>query len=317
MINDKIQAVIFGCSGTILLPQEADFFNKVNPLGFILFARNIESPQQLKKLTTDVRACVNRPEAPILIDQEGGRVQRMRAPHWTELPPANTYGILYDEGKKEDAFDGVSHHADVLAQMLLNVGINVDCWPCLDVATPQVSDVLGNRLFSQNPDTVIALGLYAIDRMLKDGLMPVVKHIPGYGRATVDPHKSLPVVDASLEELERDFAPFRAVKKPVWGMTAHVLYTALDDKNPATVSKKAMDLIRKDIGFDGFMVTDDISMGALGPDIEKSAIDCLNAGCDAVLHCNGKLDEMQSLAKVVPPLTDDALNRYLKAKELL
>ena len=203
MINGDIQAVIFGCSGTILLPQEADFFRKVNPLGFILFARNIDNPQQLKKLTADLRACVGRSDAPILIDQEGGRVQRMRAPHWTELPPANIYGILYDEGKKEDAFDGINHHTDVLNTILKDVGINVDCWPCLDVATPQVSDVLGNRLFSQNPDTVIDLGLHAIDQMLKGGLMPVVKHIPGYGRATVDPHKSLPVVDASLEELEQ------------------------------------------------------------------------------------------------------------------
>ena len=316
MMKD-MQAVIFGCSGPVLLPQEADFFRKVNPVGFILFARNIENPDQLKKLTTNLRACVNRPDAPILIDQEGGRVQRMRTPYWTELPAANTYGILYDEGKEEQAFEGIKHHTDVLAKILGDAGINVDCWPCMDVATPSVSPVLGNRLFSQNPDTVITLALRAVDQMLEKGLMPVVKHLPGYGRATVDPHKSLPVVEASVTELEQDFIPFRAVKKPVWGMTAHVLYKALDDKNPATVSQKVIDFIRNDIGFKGFLITDDISMGALGADIQASAKDCLNAGCDAVLHCNGKLDEMENLAKIIPPLTDEALMRYKKAKELL
>lgn len=316
MMKD-MRAVIFGCSGPVLLPKEADFFKKVNPLGFILFARNIENPVQLKKLTSDLRECINRQDAPILIDQEGGRVQRMRAPYWTELPAANTYGILYDEGKKEQAFEGLKHHTDVLSKILIEVGINVDCWPCMDVATPLVSPVLGNRLFSQNPDTVITLALRAMDQMLEKGLMPVVKHLPGYGRATVDPHKSLPVVDASMEELAQDFAPFRAVQKPVWGMTAHVLYKALDDKNPATVSKKVMNFIREDIGFKGLLITDDISMGALGPDIKTSAKDCLNAGCDVVLHCNGLLDEMENLAKIIPPMTDEALIRYEKAKELL
>ncbi|MBP5534518.1 MAG: glycoside hydrolase family 3 protein [Alphaproteobacteria bacterium] len=316
MMKD-MRAVIFGCSGPVLLSQEAKFFRKVNPVGFILFARNIENPQQLKKLTADLRACIDREDAPILIDQEGGRVQRMRAPEWTELPPANTYGILYDEGKKDQAFSGLKHHTEVLAKILSDVGINVDCWPCLDVATPQVSPVLGDRLFSQNPDTVTTLSLHAVDQMLEKGLMPVVKHLPGYGRATVDPHKSLPVVEASLAELEQDFAPFRAIQKPVWGMTAHVLYKALDDKNPATVSKKVMDFIRKDIGFKGFLITDDISMGALGPDIQTSAKDCLNAGCDVVLHCNGKLDEMENLAKIIPSLSEEALKRYQLAKDLL
>ena len=316
MMKD-MRAVIFGCSGPVLLPQEAEFFNKVNPVGFILFARNVENPEQLRKLTADLRKCIGRSDAPILIDQEGGRVQRMRAPYWTELPAASTYGILYDEGKKDQAFDGLKHHTDVLTEILSDVGINVDCWPCLDVATPEVSPVLGNRLFSQNPDTVITLGLRAVDLMLEKGLMPVVKHLPGYGRATVDPHKSLPVVDASLKQLEQDFMPFRALQKPVWGMTAHVLYKVLDDKNPATVSRKVIDFIREDIGFKGFLVTDDISMGALGPDIQTSAKACLDAGCDLVLHCNGILDEMEKLAKIIPPLTDAALKRYNMAKELL
>ncbi len=312
-----MRAVIFGCSGPVLLPQEAEFFRAVNPLGFILFARNVENPAQLRKLTADLRACVGRDDAPILIDQEGGRVQRMRAPHWKELPPACTYGQLYDEGKQSQAFDGLSHHVEMLARTLLDVGVNVDCWPCLDVATPDVSPALGNRLFSQNAQTVTTLGMRAVGEMLNRGLMPVVKHLIGYGRATVDPHKSLPVIDVSLEELERDFMPFRAIQTPVWGMTAHVLYTVLDSENPATVSQKVIDFIRLNIGFKGFLITDDISMGALEKDVLSSAKKCLNAGCDAVLHCNGLLDEMKELALVIPPLTDGAMERLQAAKELL
>ena len=312
----NIKAVIFGCSGPKLLPEEFDFFRRVNPLGFILFSRNVVSPEQLKVLTADLRRCVGREDAPILIDQEGGRVQRMKAPHWKVLPAANTYGILYDEGKESQAFSGLTHHVDTLARTLLEVGINVDCWPCLDVATLDVSEVLGNRLFSSKMDTVIALSRRAVGEMLAKGLMPVLKHLPGYGRATVDPHKSLPIVDASLAELEQDFAPFKAMNMPVWGMTAHVLYTALDDK-PATISQKVIDFIRVKIGFEGFLITDDISMGALGDDIVSSAVACLKAGCDCVLHCNGLIDDMKSLAQVIPDLTPQALQRLLLAKELL
>ena len=312
----EIKAVIFGCSGPKLLPEEFEFFRQVNPLGFILFARNIVSPEQVKQLTSDLRACVGRLDAPILIDQEGGRVQRMKAPHWQELPSANTYGSLFDEGKEEQAFLGLTHHVDTLVKTLLGVGVNVDCWPCLDVASADVSEVLGNRLFSSNPETVITLSRRAIGEMLAKGLMPVIKHLPGYGRATVDPHKALPIVDASLEELEQDFAPFKAINMPVWGMTAHILYTVLDDK-PATISQKIIDFIRVKIGFEGFLITDDISMGALGDDIVSSSIQCLKAGCDCVLHCNGLLSDMKRLKDVIPNLTPQAIQRLILAKELL
>ena len=312
----NIKAVIFGCSGPELLPEEFEFFRHVNPLGFILFARNIVSPAQVKKLVSDLRACIGRADAPILIDQEGGRVQRMKEPYWKELPSASTYGKLFDEGKEEQAFAGLTHHVDTLARTLLDVGVNVDCWPCLDVATSNVSDVLKSRLFSSNPDTVITLSRRAVGEMLVKGLMPVVKHLPGYGRATVDPHKELPIVDASLEELEQDFAPFKAINMPVWGMTAHVLYAALDDK-PATISQKIIDFIRVKIGFEGFLITDDISMGALGNNVISSSVQCLNVGCDCVLHCNGSLDDMKKLACVIPDLTAQAKQRLLLAKELL
>ena len=312
----NIKAVIFGCSGPELLPEEFEFFRHVNPLGFILFARNIVSPAQVKKLVSDLRACIGRADAPILIDQEGGRVQRMKEPYWKELPSASTYGKLFDEGKEEQAFAGLTHHVDTLARTLLDVGVNVDCWPCLDVATSNVSDVLKSRLFSSNPDTVITLSRRAVGEMLVKGLMPVVKHLPGYGRATVDPHKELPIVDASLEELEQDFAPFKAINMPVWGMTAHVLYAALDDK-PATISQKIIDFIRVKIGFEGFLITDDISMGALGDDVVSSSVQCLRAGCDCVLHCSGLLSDMKALADVIPDLTAQATQRLILAKELL
>ncbi len=312
-----MKAVLFSLAGSVLTNEERAFFEKVNPVGFILFGRNIENPVQLKTLCDDLKACTKRPDTPILIDQEGGRVQRLKAPFWPQLPAAAEYGALYDKGEQQKAFTQVENHATTLAEMLKNVGINTDCWPCLDVATKNVTPALGSRLFSNNPDTVIALSQKVIDTLLQRGVMPVIKHLIGYGKATCDPHKSLPVVRENLVDLEVDFAPFRAVKKPVWGMTAHVLYTALDEQNPATVSPKIISFIRENIGFDGFLITDDISMGALSGDVVKLSKACLAAGCDAVLHCNGKLDEMQEIANNIPDLTDAALERLSKAKELL
>lgn len=314
-----MRAVIFGLSGIRLTEAEAAFFRAAQPLGFILFRRNVESPEQLKALVAELRQLTGRPDTPILIDQEGGRVQRLRTPFWQELPPARTYGAMYDAGDKAGAIDGVRAHAKALAQMLSTVGINVDCWPCLDVATPKVSECLGDRLFSNDKQVVSQLANAAINAMLKGGVMPVAKHLPGYGKAEVDPHKSLPVVNASMAELAQDFYPFSQIKKPIWGMTAHVLYKALDDKNVATLSPKVIDFIRTQIGFEGFLITDDISMGALSryASVAASAVACLKAGCDCVLHCNGDMAEMQSVANELPDLTPTALARLAKAKECL
>ena len=315
----KIKAVILGCQGTELTKKECDFFRDENPLGLILFKRNIQSPDQVKALTDNFRMCIGRPNAPVLIDQEGGRVQRLKQPYWTELPPAKTYGDLYltnsEQAKKE-----VLKHADILVENLKTVGVNVDCWPCLDVLTDKVHDMIGDRCFSNNPDIVIQLGQLVIDRMLKQGIMPVIKHIPGYGRALVDPHLSLPVVREDLETLKQtDFYPFTQIKTNVWGMTAHIIYECLDKELPATLSKKVISYIRQKIGFDGFLICDDMKMGALkeyGTEREI-AIGILSAGCDAVLHCSGVLDEAKNLISVIPDLSDEAIRRLEKADSLL
>lgn len=311
-----IASVIFGLSGLSLTDAERSFFERVNPLGFILFDRNVKNPDQLRALTADLRATVGRSDAPILVDQEGGRVQRLWPPYWDGLPFAGTYGDWYVEQSAEKAMNAVVRHAEKLADMLLDVGINVDCWPCLDVASSDIHPVLGKRLFSDQPEIVSILGNTAVETMLNKGLMPVIKHIPGYGKATCDPHADLPVVSADLTTLETDFYPFRQADKHVWGMTAHVLYTALDNQKPATVSRSVLDFVRREIGFQGFLVCDDISMGALKGAVDVLAKECLTAGCDAVLHCNGQMADMERVAAVIPPLSDQSLARYVKAESL-
>ena len=312
----EIKSVIFGVRGLTLSPEEADFFHSVNPLGFIIFDRNVKDPEQLKSLTTDLRACVERENVPILVDQEGGRVQRLWPPYWEGLPFAQTYGDWYLQSP-EKGIEGVRIHAQKLSKMLLNVGINVDCWPCLDVSSPNVHDVMGKRLFGNEPKIVSVLAKEAVQEMLSQGLMPVIKHLPGYGRATTDPHHYLPIVKANLKELEKDFYPFQQIQQPVWGMTAHVLYEALDTELPATLSPTVLRFIREKIGFQGFLISDDITMGALKGNIVDNTIASVQAGCDAVLHCNGILDEMKKIAESIPYLSEEALTRLQKGQALL
>ena len=310
-----IKSVIFGISGLSVTDEEREFFEQTNPLGFILFDRNVKDPAQLKELTADLRSVIGRSDAPILVDQEGGRVQRLWPPYWEGLPFGRTYGYWYLEKSPKVALKAVEVHAKKLADMLLDVGINVDCWPCFDVITPQVHWSLGKRFFSDDPNIVSSLGNRAVDTMLRNGLMPVVKHIPGYGKAKIDPHIKLPVVEGNIEQLETDFLPFRQVNKNVWGMTAHVLYPSLDDKKPATISRKVLNFVRQDIGFEGFLVCDDLCMGALEGNIADLAAECIYAGCDTVLHCNGVMEEMRAVAEVLPPLSDKALDRLQKAEK--
>lgn len=320
-MNDKtqIKAVIFGCSGLSLTPQERAFFKENNPLGLILFDRNIKDPEQLKALINDFKKTVGREDAPILVDQEGGRVTRLWPPYWNGLGWNRTYGDWYAITPQK-GIDGVKKHAEILAHDLLSVGINVDCWPCLDVAIPTTHEIMIKRCFSDDPKIVSILGKVAIDTALKNGLMPIVKHIPGYGRTQVDPHKGLPIVTDPLDTLEQtDFIPFKAVTKPVWGMTAHVIYTALDDERPATLSKTVLDYVRHQIGFNGFLVCDDISMGALSTygSMADLATQMIKAGCDAVLHCNGNMAEMNEIATIVPALSTESITRLNRAKELI
>ena len=314
----QIKSVVFGCQGLSLTPEERSFFKKERPLGLIIFDRNVQNPEQLRALIEDFRKAVGRSDAPVLVDQEGGRVTRLWPPYWQGLGWNRTYGEWYEENPKK-GLEGVKQHAEILARDLLSVGINIDCWPCLDVAQSDTHEIMAKRCFSDKPDIVAVLADAGIKMALKNGLMPIIKHIPGYGRTKVDPHLGLPIVNTDLNTLNKtDFAPFKHVNTPVWGMTAHVIYEALDKKKPATLSPCVIDFIRKEISFDGFLICDDISMGALKQfgTLDQLASDMINAGCDCILHCNGNMDEMKQIAEVVPYLSETSLNRLIVAESL-
>ena len=313
-----VKAVIFGCSGLELTREEKAFFKDANPLGLILFGRNIRDPEQVRALVHSFRRCIGRKNAPVLIDQEGGTVQRLKPPHWTKLPAAEEYGDLYQTDRKK-ALAGLKKHAKTIAKELLDLGVNMDCWPCLDVKNKD-HNVMYRRCYGDDPVLVAEMAQVSVDTALKSGLMPIIKHIPGYGRVTVDPHKNLPTVTDSLSELEKvDFYPFRQMEQPVWGMTAHVIYTALDPKLPATLSSKVMHYIREKIGFQGFLICDDMMMGALAPfgTPKQIAQKILKAGCDAVLHCSGVTEDMTVLAPHIPDLSAESLKRLKQAEKLL
>lgn len=310
----SVRAVIFGCDGHELTAEEREFFREVKPWGFILFHRNCGSPDQLRRLTADLRACVGRDDAPILIDQEGGRVQRLRGEHWRARPPAGTFGALsrQDPAMARDlAYD----NARLMAVEMRDLGINVDCTPCVDVPVEGAHDIIGDRAFARDPWVVASLGQSVIDGMLDGGVLPVVKHIPGHGRARSDSHMELPVVPTPRDELERsDFAPFRALAHAPLGMTAHVVYTDIDPNSPATTSKRVIDeIIRGFIGFEGALMTDDLSMRALKGSFAERVRAAVAAGCDLILHCNRNMDEMREVASVVPVLSGKALARADRA----
>jgi len=289
-------AAIFGCSGETLQPDEKRFFGDADPLGFILFARNASDPEQVRRLVADLRDAVGRADAPVLIDQEGGRVQRLRPPHWREAPKAARFAEIAKDDP-EHAVRAVRLNGRLLADELAALGIDVDCYPVLDVPAPGSDPIIGDRAFGNDPETVALLGRAACEGLLEGGVLPVIKHIPGHGRATVDSHKALPSVAATLADLAAvDFAPFRELAEMPWAMTAHVLYRAIDAKRPATLSPAAIDLIRGDIGFAGVLVSDDLSMEALSGTLRERAAGALAAGCDIALHCNGRLGEMQDVA---------------------
>jgi beta-N-acetylhexosaminidase len=312
-------AAILGCSGTELRAVERDFFAAADPLGFILFERNCADPDQLRALTSELRGCVGRDDAPILIDQEGGRVQRLKPPHWRRAPAGAAFAALarQDAGAAEEA---AYLNARLIAGELHASGIDVDCAPVLDVPQPGGDPVIGDRALGADPATVSALGRQVCAGLTDGGVVPVIKHIPGHGRATADSHEATPVVDAAFGELEAvDFAPFRAVAaalgRGVWGMTAHVVFDAIDPEFPATVSARVIgETIRGAIGFDGFLVSDDLSMKALSDRLAERAAAALAAGCDAVLHCNGKLEEMEQVVEGSRTLDGDGLSRFAASR---
>lgn len=319
------KSVIFSLSGPELTREEAALFSSARPLGFILFdkngARNIQNPKQMKALTDSLKDCVGW-DCPILIDQEGGRVQRMKAPHWRAYPPGKVFGDMALEDSLEAALEALRFNTLQMADDLVAVGVNVTCSPVLDLVFPGAHDIIGDRSFGPDPALAGRLGLSLARHYLAAGVMPVIKHIPGHGRAEADSHLALPRVKASHAALaEADFVPFKIlsdsdVGHKVWGMTAHVVYESLDPDHPATTSRKVMDdVIRGEIGFDGFLLGDDLDMKALDiyGDLDARAKACLEAGCDALLYCSGRFEDMEALAKSVPNLTDIARKRLQSA----
>ncbi|MBT3702636.1 MAG: beta-N-acetylhexosaminidase [Alphaproteobacteria bacterium] len=312
------RALIFGCEGPVLSDVERDFFREADPLGFILFARNCESRDQLKKLTSGLRESVGRPDAPVLMDQEGGRVQRMKPPQWRDIPAPALFGDLFAKDT-EAAFKAVHLNACLIGHELLDVGVDVNCSPSLDLKLDGASQVIGNRAFSSDAHVVTELGRAAANGFLAAGVLPVIKHIPGHGRAMVDSHLSLPVVEQALDILKKtDFAPFCSLNDLPLGMTAHIVFTAIDAENPGTVSAKIIkEIIREYMAFDGFLFSDDLSMEALEGAIEDRAAKTLKAGADAALHCNGKLDEMKRIAANAPELSTKSQQRWTRARATL
>jgi beta-N-acetylhexosaminidase len=298
-------AAIFGCAGPTLGEGEAAFFRETRPWGFILFGRNVETPDQVRRLVGDLRETVG--DAPVLIDQEGGRVQRLKPPHWPKYPPGAAYGALPDAAERREI---ARLGGRLIAHDLMALGVNVDCAPVLDTPTPGAHDVIGDRAYGQTPELVAELGRAFAEGLLAGGVLPVIKHIPGHGRAHADSHQQLPMVEATRAELARDFAPFRANADLPAAMTAHVVYPAIDPTGPATTSRAMIEeVIRRDIGFDGLLMTDDLSMKALSGDFASRARDALAAGCDVVLHCNGDMAEMRAVAAGAKPLAGESQRR--------
>lgn len=307
-------AAIFGCAGPALSKSEAAFFRDTQPWGFILFGRNVLDRDQARRLTDDLRATVGRADAPVLIDQEGGRVARLRPPHWPRYPAAASYARLAD-ADPETADEMAWLGGRLIAHDLFALGINVDCAPVLDVPQPGAHDIIGDRAFGATPDRIARLAGRFATGLRAGGVAPVVKHIPGHGRALADSHEALPLVDALLAALEAvDFAPFRALAAAPMAMTAHVVYRALDSDRPATVSHTVIDeIIRGRIGFAGLLMTDDLSMKALGGSFAERTSAALAAGCDVVLHCNGDPKEMAAVAGAAKPLSGVAAERAAAA----
>ena len=311
--NRPPAAAIFGCAGLSLTEDEKRFFAATDPYGFILFARNIDSPEQVRRLIDELRATVGR-YAPVLIDQEGGRVQRLNPPYWRARPPMARFGALAARDLPL-ARRAAQLNAQLIADELGDLGIDVDCAPVLDVPVAGADAIIGDRAFGDEPMLAADLGRAVIEGLLDGGVMPVVKHIPGHGRATLDSHKALPRVDRDRASLQQtDFLPFRALRDAPWAMTAHVVYSAYDDRRPATLSPVVIEeVVRGFIGCDGVLLTDDLSMKALSGSFAERAKLALEAGCDLVLHCNGVMEEMLQVAEGVRPLDETAEWRLARA----
>lgn len=309
--KNATKPVIYGVAGTTLTDEEKYFFSKNGALGFILFARNVENKTQVKKLTDSIREVMNG-EVLMLVDQEGGRVARLKSPEWKTYPTGQYFADLYQNNPVQ-AREKLFKNFQEIARELVEVGFNVDCAPVLDILTEKTHAVIGDRAYGKDALQVADLGQKVCEGLLSEGVYPVIKHIPGHGRGTSDSHLELPVVDCTLDELRKtDFVTFEKLRDQKFAMTAHILFTAIDKINCATTSSAAIKMIREEIGFKNILMSDDVSMKALqGSFFEKSKA-ILAAGCDLVLHCNGKMDEMVEINSALPQVTDEFLERFTK-----
>lgn len=304
-----MKPVIFGLSADRLSDEERAFFKEADPAGYILFKRNIVDRAQLRALTDDLRALSGRDDLAILIDQEGGRVSRMQPPIWPAFPAGGVFGALYDKAPMS-AIEAARLNAEAIGLTLAEMGITVDCLPLLDVRVPETHDAIGDRAFGSDPLRVAALGRAVIEGLRAGGVVGIVKHMPGQGRAVVDSHLELPTVTADAEALAQDLAPFATLKDAPMGMTAHVVYTAWDKDRCATVSPRVIsEIIRGQIGFRGLLMSDDLDMKALKGDVPGRAAACIAAGCDVALNCWGRFDEMVAIAEALPDITTEARAR--------
>lgn len=310
-----LRAFICGCRGERLRPEEQVFFRDARPCGLILFKRNCRTPEQVRALVDSFRQAVGSADALVLVDQEGGRVQRLGPPHWRGYPPARAFAKLY----RHDPQTGLAAAracAELIGRDLSALGIDVDCAPVLDVPVPGAHRVIGDRAYGDAPGQVSALGRAVAEGLLRAGVLPVIKHLPGHGRARVDSHRALPRIDADLDTLRlSDFAPFAALRDMPLGMTAHLVVSAIDPHRAVSTSPEAIRrIVRGEIGFDGLLMCDDIGMRALTGPAESKAQAVLDAGCDVVLHCDGNLREMQAIASVTPELSGKPLARFRDAR---
>lgn len=317
---EHASACIYSLEGCAITDAEISVFKDADPFGFILFQRNCETPDQLRSLVGSLKELVGR-DCPVLIDQEGGRVQRLKPPHWREYKPMQFFGELYQESPDE-ALETLRFETLRLAEELVEVGVNVNCAPVLDLLFDGADEIIGDRAFGSSVDIVSRLGVSVCRHFLSAGITPIIKHIPGHGRAHVDSHLELPVVDVAMAELSAtDFEPFRRlatsdVGDAVWAMTAHITYNAISEDDPASLSSKAIDgVIRKDIGFDGVLICDDLDMKALDSygSVSDKANAALDSGCDLALYCSGEIEKMEELAQNVPKVSREALKRLKKS----
>ncbi|WP_265564337.1 beta-N-acetylhexosaminidase [Sphingomicrobium arenosum] len=311
-----MQAVIYGLSGPTLTREEKTFFKDANPAGYILFGRNVETPAQVRALTDELRSLHGRDKLPILIDQEGGRVARMRPPEFPAFPAMEPFARLYDSAPSS-AIEAARVNARAIGLLLKDCGVSVDALPVLDVRQKGADPIVGDRSLGDEPMKVAALGRAVIDGLHSAGVVSIIKHIPGHGRALVDSHKDRPTVTATGLELDVDLQPFETLSWAPMGMIAHIVYEAWDPDHIASQSSLVIqDIVRGRIGFDGWLMSDDLNMAAMEGSVAERAIGVIYAGCDVALHCSGKMDEMVSVAEVIPDLTDAGRRRMDAAMEI-